>query len=90
MAISRGQYGMGGRITAEYFAVEAKLPDGGCYSDMVSAPTRGVAYTQAARKFTGCKITLHVVAKERYLEEMEQAAYWAKHAGGARGPEPIL
>ena len=89
MAISRGQYGMGGRCTNEYFMVEAKLPEGGCYQWITAAFTRGMAYSQMVKKYPGCKIVLHPTTKERYEEETEMANYWAKHRGSARGPEPI-
>lgn len=89
MAISRGQYGMGSKITTEYFLVGAYKPNGACYTDIVGAPTRGMAYSQMSRKFPGCRIELTPTTRERYDDEMAQFHYWQKNAGGARGPEPI-
>lgn len=90
MAITRGQYGMGGRCTNEFFVVGAYRPEGGCYTNIVAAFTRNMAYAQMAREYPGCRIELVPISKERYMEEMEQFNYWSKHAGSARGPEPIL
>lgn len=89
MAITRGQYGMSGRVTTEYFTVGAYLPEGGCYSDIIGAPTRGIAYSQMQRKFPGCRIELTPTTRERYEDEMREYNYWQKHAGSARGPEPV-
>lgn len=89
MAISRGQYGMGSRITNEYFAVGAYKQDGTCYMNIVAAPTRGMAHSQMQRKYPGCRIELIEIDRERYEDEMREHNYWLKHAGSARGPEPI-
>lgn len=89
MSISRGAYGSGCRITTEYFLVSAYRPEGGCYTDIIGAPTRGIAYSQMQKEYPDCRIELRTTTKERYLEEMEQFNYWQKHRGGARGPEPI-
>lgn len=90
MAISRGQYGMASRVTTEYYVVEYRYANGNCSTDLIAGPTRNICYAQAARQNSDAvKITLHPCEKERYDEEMANAAYWAKHRGSARGPEPI-
>jgi hypothetical protein len=90
MAVSRGMYGQAGRITTEYFFVEARIPGRGCYTDLVAAPTKGMAYSQMAKKYSDCKVTLSPCPKDRYMAEMADFHRWEKERGGARGPEPIL
>lgn len=90
MSVSRGQYGMSGKVTTEYFAVGAYRPDGGCYTTIVAAITRGIAYSTMAKQYPGCRIELTPMDKQRYYDEMDSFNFWQKNAGSARGPEPMI
>jgi hypothetical protein len=87
MAISRGQYGMTGHCTNEYFSVCATWNDGCVTSDIVAAFTRGMAYSQMAKKYPECKIALYPMDKARFEDETRE--YNRNRNEMFRGPEPV-
>lgn len=87
MSIIRGAYGTGTKITNEYFIVGAYTETGSCYTDIIAAPTRKMAYASMRRKYGSVRIELEPTTKERYLEEMEVFNRSSRFVG--RGPEPL-